>query len=67
MCDTALASAWERPSVWVHGDMAPSNLLVEAGALHAVIDFGGRGRRRLRLRPGHAVDVLHRSQRDYIP
>ena len=39
--DTALASTWERAPVWLHGDMAPSNLLVAAGALHAVIDFGG--------------------------
>jgi aminoglycoside phosphotransferase (APT) family kinase protein len=39
--DTALASTWEQPPVWVHGDLAPSNLLVAGGALHAVIDFGG--------------------------
>jgi aminoglycoside phosphotransferase (APT) family kinase protein len=39
--DAALASAWERPPVWVHGDVTGSNLLVAAGALHAVIDFGG--------------------------
>lgn len=39
--DTALASTWERPLVWVHGDMTASNLLVSGGALHAVIDFGG--------------------------
>ena len=35
----------DRPPVWVHGDVAPSNLLVDAnplhaGVLHAVIDFG---------------------------
>ena len=38
--ETALASRWERAPVWVHGDMAASNLIVGGGALHAVIDFG---------------------------
>ncbi|HVI32826.1 aminoglycoside phosphotransferase family protein [Phenylobacterium sp.] len=38
--DAALASAWDHPPVWVHGDVAPSNLLVEGGRLSAVIDFG---------------------------
>jgi aminoglycoside phosphotransferase (APT) family kinase protein len=36
----ALASTWEWPPVWVHGDVAPSNLLVAGGVLRAVIDFG---------------------------
>jgi aminoglycoside phosphotransferase (APT) family kinase protein len=39
--DAALASTWERPPVWVHGDVTGSNLLIADGALHAVIDFGG--------------------------
>jgi len=39
--DAALASSWELPPVWVHGDVTGSNLLVADGALHAVIDFGG--------------------------
>ncbi|MGD0373781.1 MAG: aminoglycoside phosphotransferase family protein [Streptosporangiaceae bacterium] len=38
--DTALAGTWEQAPVWVHGDVTASNLLVSAGALHAVIDFG---------------------------
>jgi aminoglycoside phosphotransferase (APT) family kinase protein len=38
--ETALASSWRSPAVWVHGDLAPGNLLVKAGRLHAVIDFG---------------------------
>jgi aminoglycoside phosphotransferase (APT) family kinase protein len=38
--EAAMASAWERPPVWVHGDVAPTNLLVEGGVLRAVIDFG---------------------------
>ncbi|MFB6395879.1 aminoglycoside phosphotransferase family protein [Polymorphospora sp. 2-325] len=29
------------PHVWLHGDLKPTNLLVQEGALHAVIDFGG--------------------------
>ena len=36
----ALASTWQNPPVWVHGDIAVGNLLVENGALRAVIDFG---------------------------
>ena len=28
------------PHVWLHGDLKPTNLLVRAGALHAVVDFG---------------------------
>jgi aminoglycoside phosphotransferase (APT) family kinase protein len=36
----ALASTWSRGPVWVHGDVAPGNLLVENGRLAAVIDFG---------------------------
>jgi aminoglycoside phosphotransferase (APT) family kinase protein len=38
--DAALSSAWERPPVWVHGDVTGSNLLVTGGELSAVIDFG---------------------------
>ena len=37
------ASEWERPPVWVHGDLDLRNLLVERGRLRAVIDFGGLG------------------------
>ena len=39
--DTALASTWEQPPLWLHGDLTASNMLVADGALHAVIDFGG--------------------------
>jgi aminoglycoside phosphotransferase (APT) family kinase protein len=38
--EAALASTWDRAPVWVHGDLAASNLLVEGGELRAVIDFG---------------------------
>ena len=37
------APQWDRPPVWVHGDLLPGNLLVEQGRLSAVIDFGGLG------------------------
>jgi aminoglycoside phosphotransferase (APT) family kinase protein len=40
---TALASSWPRPGVWVHGDVTPGNLLVRARRLAAVIDFGSCG------------------------
>lgn len=36
----ALSSQWQNPPVWVHGDIAWGNLLVENGDLCAVIDFG---------------------------
>ena len=36
----ALESHWQADPVWVHGDIAPGNLLVRDGQLHAVIDFG---------------------------
>ena len=36
----ALATSWDRPAVWVHGDITGSNLLVVGGRLNAVIDFG---------------------------
>jgi aminoglycoside phosphotransferase (APT) family kinase protein len=36
----ALATSWNRPAVWAHGDITGSNLLVLDGRLHAVIDFG---------------------------
>lgn len=42
--DLALTSTWQRPPVWVHGDIAIGNLLVnDNGQLSAVIDFGQLG------------------------
>jgi len=38
--NTALASTWDKAPVWVHGDVAIGNLLVNKGKLCAVIDFG---------------------------
>ena len=37
------APEWERPPVWVHGDLDSRNLLLNRGRLCAVIDFGGLG------------------------
>ncbi|HEY8571253.1 aminoglycoside phosphotransferase family protein [Phenylobacterium sp.] len=36
----ALAADWRGAPVWVHGDMAPGNLLIGDGRLSAVIDWG---------------------------
>jgi aminoglycoside phosphotransferase (APT) family kinase protein len=36
-----LAPAWDGPPAWLHGDLAPDNLLVRGGRLSAVIDWGG--------------------------
>ncbi len=43
--DAALkTAAWDRPPVWIHGDLLPGNLLFgEGGRLSGVIDFGGLG------------------------
>jgi aminoglycoside phosphotransferase (APT) family kinase protein len=32
--------AWDRPAVWIHGDLHPGNLVASGGRLSAVIDFG---------------------------
>src|SRR5215211_3273412 len=42
--DAALqAPEWQRPPVWIHGDLDSRNLLVEYGRLSGVIDFGCLG------------------------
>jgi len=41
--DRALESAWDRPPVWLHGDVSSGNLLVLDGRLSSVIDFGMLG------------------------
>ena len=39
--ETAIQATWQGPPVWVHGDVATGNLLVDTkGQLSAVIDFG---------------------------
>ena len=39
----AKATSWGRDPVWIHGDVAASNLLVRDGRLAAVLDFGLSG------------------------
>jgi len=41
--EAALQATWPGPPVWVHGDMAVGNLLVQEGRLSAIIDFGCSG------------------------
>jgi len=41
--EMALKSKWMKEPVWVHGDMAIGNLLMQDGILSAVIDFGCMG------------------------
>ncbi|OBZ16455.1 aminoglycoside phosphotransferase family protein [Bacillus sp. FJAT-26390] len=38
--ELALDSKWALEPVWVHGDIAPGNILINEGKLCAVIDFG---------------------------
>lgn len=38
--ETALRSEWSDRPLWVHGDLAASNLLVRHGRLCGVVDFG---------------------------
>ncbi|KJV55570.1 phosphotransferase enzyme family protein [Orientia chuto str. Dubai] len=39
--DKASATKWNKKPVWIHGDFAVGNILMEDGKLSAVIDFGG--------------------------
>lgn len=41
--EQAISSKWEHLPVWIHGDVAPGNLLVKNGSLCGVIDFGIMG------------------------
>ncbi len=41
--EAALKSTWERSPVWIHGDVSAGNLLMQAGRLSSVIDFGMLG------------------------
>jgi len=38
-CDTK----WSNPPVWIHGDFASGNILIQDNKLSGVIDFGGMG------------------------
>jgi aminoglycoside phosphotransferase (APT) family kinase protein len=37
------APVWGGPPTWLHGDLAPDNMLLTHGRLNAVIDWGGLG------------------------
>ncbi|MEV4439557.1 aminoglycoside phosphotransferase family protein [Streptomyces sp. NPDC049577] len=41
--DALRTPEWDGPPVWLHADLMPGNLLVDAGRLTAVIDFGCTG------------------------
>ncbi len=41
--EAALGAGWRGQPVWLHGDVAASNLLIRDGRLSAVIDFGCLG------------------------
>ncbi|HEV2524197.1 MAG TPA: aminoglycoside phosphotransferase family protein [Gammaproteobacteria bacterium] len=37
----ACKTRWDKPPVWIHGDFAIGNMLLQDGRLSAIIDFGG--------------------------
>ncbi len=39
--EKACATTWNKTPVWIHGDFAIGNMLINNGTLSAVIDFGG--------------------------
>lgn len=39
--EKACATRWDKAPVWIHGDFAIGNMLMEDGRLSGVIDFGG--------------------------
>jgi aminoglycoside phosphotransferase (APT) family kinase protein len=38
--DLRATPVWDKPPVWLHGDLHPSNMLTSDGQLSAIIDFG---------------------------
>ncbi|THA24363.1 aminoglycoside phosphotransferase family protein [Streptomyces sp. RKND-216] len=38
--DAAAAPAWDGPTLWIHGDLHPANVLTAGGTFCGVIDFG---------------------------
>lgn len=39
--DALRAPAWDRPGVWIHGDLDARNMLARNGRLSGVVDWGG--------------------------
>ena len=65
--DQALeAPDWTGPPRWVHGDLAPGNVLVAGGRLAAVIDFGSAGVGDPACDLLFAWNLLPRTSRDVV-
>ncbi len=41
--EQAMLTKWQKPLVWIHGDFASGNILIQDNKLSGVIDFGGIG------------------------
>ncbi len=41
--EQACATSWHQPPVWIHGDFAAGNIILNHGKVVAIIDFGGMG------------------------
>jgi aminoglycoside phosphotransferase (APT) family kinase protein len=41
--DALVAPRWDGPPTWIHGDLAPGNLLLRDGRLRGVLDFSAMG------------------------
>lgn len=41
LLDRACTTKWNKAPIWIHGDFAIGNILMDGGKLSAVIDFGG--------------------------
>ncbi len=39
--EQACATKWNKPPLWIHGDFAIGNMLMDSGKLSSIIDFGG--------------------------
>jgi aminoglycoside phosphotransferase (APT) family kinase protein len=39
--ERACATKWNKPPIWIHGDLAIGNMLIKDDKLSAIIDFGG--------------------------
>lgn len=39
--ERACKTKWDKPSVWIHGDLAVGNILIKNRKLSGIIDFGG--------------------------
>ena len=66
--EAALAApAWEKPPVWIHGDLEAGNLLARNGRLSAVIDFGTPAVAQPRRGPYARLEVPARAGTGRLP